>query len=104
VPTGIAMEIPHGWCGLILPRSSWSDDFDVKTCPIDSDYRGEIHVMLHYTGFYRRSVSHRDRFAQIVIVPHLHELLEEVDELGDTARGGGGGLGAQDSDGDRRRH
>ena len=91
--SGIAVEIPRGFVGLVFPRSSI-----VKTDQrlanavgvIDSDYRGEILVALHNHGSLPRSIEPGERIAQLVIVPCLAAAFAEADELSDTERGAGG--------------
>jgi dUTP pyrophosphatase len=90
VPTGIAVEIPSAWMGLIFPRSSWTDSFDTKHPPIDPDYRGEIHVILSNTSCSEQVIHNGDRVAQLVIVTALTPPLMEVQELSKTDRGAGG--------------
>ena len=94
VPTGIAMEVPRGCAGLIFARSSMGVKRDLapanKVGVIDSDYRGEIFVMLHNHGSEIRSVEHGERVAQIVIVPVFTPGFNQVDSLSDTVRGEGG--------------
>lgn len=94
VGTGIAVEIPEGYVGLLFVRSSLGkagvalvNDVGV----IDSDYRGEIKLAMIYSatvgGHY---VQQGDRIAQLVVVPAPLFELEEVEELSETARGEGG--------------
>ena len=94
VPTGIAMEIPRGCAGLIFARSSMGVKRDLapanKVGVIDSDYRGEIFVMLHNHGKEVRTVEPGERVAQIVIVPVYTPGFSQVDSLSDTVRGEGG--------------
>jgi dUTP pyrophosphatase len=89
LPTGLAFEIPPNWCGLILPRSSWTDLFDTKSPPIDSDYRGEVHIILHNTSSSEQLIIHHARCAQLIIVPALTPPLYECQELSKTGRGDG---------------
>lgn len=91
--TGVAVQIPDGHFGMVVPRSSLG-----KRCLmiantlgiIDSGYRGEIMVMLLNTGFEPQTVEPGERLLQMVIVPFVQVPLEQVDELDDSARGGGG--------------
>jgi dUTP pyrophosphatase len=91
--TGIAGAIPHGWVGLVCPRSGLAnkDGMTVQNAPgiIDSDYRGEWMVILHNTGSKRKpyKVSKGDRIAQVVIVPCLLADVVEVSSLDETQRG-----------------
>lgn len=94
VPTGIALEVPRGCAGLIFARSSMGVKRDLapanKVGVIDSDYRGEIFVMLHNHGKEVRTVEPGERVAQIVIVPVFTPGFSQVDSLSDTVRGEGG--------------
>ena len=94
VPTGLAMEIPKGCAGLIYARSGLACKRGLapanKVGVVDSDYRGEFMVVLHNHGAQPQTVSHGERIAQLVITPVLTPAYEEVEELSDTARAGGG--------------
>lgn len=95
VATGIAVAIPEGHAGLVLPRSGLAlrDGVTVVNSPglIDAGYRGELHVLLLNTDREKTfSVSAGDRIAQLVIVAHDAPQWVEVDEFDDTARGEGG--------------
>lgn len=92
--TGIAMEIPEGYVGLLFARSGLASKQGLapanKVGVIDSDYRGEIKVALHNHSGETRTIKAGDRIAQLAIVPFLRVDLDEVDELNDTDRGEGG--------------
>ena len=92
--TGIAMEIPEGYCGLIFARSGLATKRGLapanKVGVIDADYRGEIMVSLHNHGAIPQTVEHGERIAQIAIVPFLKADFEESEELSETVRGAGG--------------
>ena len=94
IPTGIAMELPNGTAGLIYTRSSLGTKRGLapanKVGVVDSDYRGEFMVFLHNHSAEKRTVSHGDRVAQLVVTPVFTPGFEETDELTDTARGAGG--------------
>ena len=94
VHTGIAMEIPVGYVGLVFARSGLASKKGLapanKVGVIDSDYRGEIMVALHNHSAEDRTVDPAERIAQIAIVPYLTADFNVVDELSDTARGAGG--------------
>lgn len=93
VPTGIAIEIPRGYFGMIRPRSGLAVKYGITATSsgvIDSDYRGEIKVLLHNLGTQRYDISVGDRIAQLLILPVFHAILEETDELSKTSRGEGG--------------
>jgi len=92
IRTGIAVEIPEGYCGLVRGRSGLA--FTSDTLPvegtIDSDYRGEIRVKLFNFGQFPVVVSPGDRVAQLVIVPAPKIEIVQVDRLSETERGTGG--------------
>lgn len=94
VPTGLAMEIPKGYAGLIYARSGLACKRGLapanKVGVVDSDYRGEFMVVLHNHSNVPQTVVHGDRIAQLVITPVLTPAYCEVDELSDTERAGGG--------------
>lgn len=94
IPTGIAMEVPKGCAGLIYARSSLGAKRGLapanKVGVIDSDYRGEIRVVLLNHGKQTQVVEHGERVAQMVITPVLTPEYILVDELDDTDRGTGG--------------
>ena len=94
VPTGLALEIPAGFEGQVRPRSGLARKFGI-TLPnapgtIDSDYRGEVQVLLANLGSEAYVVSPGDRIAQLVIAPVVTADLEEAETLEDSARGDGG--------------
>ena len=94
IPTGLAMEIPVGCAGLIYARSGLGTKQGLapanKVGVVDSDYRGEFMVFLHNHSAEKRTVSHGDRVAQLVVTPVFTPGFEETDELTDTIRGAGG--------------
>lgn len=94
VHTGIAMEIPEGYVGLIYARSGIATKRGLapanKVGVIDSDYRGEIMVALHNHSNVPACIDAYERIAQIVIAPYLRVDFSEVDTLEDTERGKGG--------------
>ena len=94
IPTGIAMEVPAGCAGLVYARSSMGVKRGLapanKVGVIDSDYRGEIMVMLHNHGTEEQTVAPGERVAQILITPVLTPAYQEAEELTDTKRGTGG--------------
>ena len=95
--TGLAMEIPEGYVGLIYPRSSISKTKQMlrnHVGVIDSGYRGEIILKF---GWFSQSATPDstiydagDRIAQLMVVPHPKVEFVEVDKLSDTDRGEGG--------------
>ena len=92
--TRIAVEIPEGFEGQIRPRSgmAWRNGVTVLNAPgtIDSDFRGELGVLLINHGQLEVTITHGDRIAQLVIAPVTKAQVIEVDELSDTTRGDGG--------------
>ena len=94
IPTGLAIEIHVGFAGLIYARSGLGNRQGLapanKVGVVDSDYRGEFMVFLHNHSAEKRTVSHGDRVAQLVVTPVYTPGFEETDELTDTARGAGG--------------
>ena len=94
IPTGIAMEVPKGCAGLVYARSGMACKRGLapanKVGVIDSDYRGEITVVLHNHGTVAQTVESGERIAQMVITPVLTPAYEEVEELSNTGRGQGG--------------
>ena len=94
IHTGISVEIPEGYCGLIFARSSMGAKRGLapanKVGVIDSDYRGEIMVTLHNHSEIPATVESGERIAQLAIVPFLKAEFCEADELNNTERGAGG--------------
>lgn len=94
IPTGLALEVPQGCAGLIYARSSLGVKRGLapanKVGVIDSDYRGEIRVVLLNHGKTVQTVEHGERIAQFLITPVLTPPYEEVEALSDTQRGTGG--------------
>ena len=92
IETGIALEIPDGYVGLIWPRSGLSvkQGIDVLAGVVDSGYRGEIKVCLYNTSTLPVEIEAGDRIAQILIQPVSQMEMIAVDTLSDTERGEGG--------------
>ena len=94
VPTGIALEVPKGCAGLVYARSSLGAKRGLapanKVGVVDSDYRGEVKVVLLNHSNQPQTLQPGERVAQFVITPVLQPAYEEVDELTDTSRGAGG--------------
>ena len=94
IPTGIAMEVPKNCAGLVYARSGLACKQGLapanKVGVVDSDYRGEITVVLHNHGSVAQTVENGQRIAQMVITPVLTPPYEEAQELSDTNRGQGG--------------
>jgi len=94
VPTGLAVEIPHGYEGQVRPRSGLALRLGVGMVnapgTIDSDYRGEVGVILVNHGREPVAFVRGERIAQLVIAPVVRAELVLVDELTDSDRGAGG--------------
>ncbi|MCT7903793.1 Deoxyuridine 5'-triphosphate nucleotidohydrolase [Candidatus Ornithobacterium hominis] len=94
IPTGLFLEIPQGFEGQIRPRSGWAIKHGI-TClnspgTIDSDYRGEVKVILANISAEKFTINNGDRIAQLVITKHETVEFNAVEELENTARGEGG--------------
>ncbi len=94
VPTGIAVAIPKGFGGFVQPRSGLAAKFGITLTNspglIDSNYRGEIKVIVQNTGDDDFLIAAGDRIAQLVIMPVEHAEFEAMDELPPSDRGDGG--------------
>ena len=92
--TGLAIEIPEGYVGLIYARSGLATKRGLapanKVGVIDSDYRGECMVALHNHSDVPAIVEPGERIAQLVIAPYLKAEFELSDELSETVRSDGG--------------
>ena len=94
IGTGLAFAIPEGLVGLIFARSSLGTKRGLapanKVGVIDSDYRGEVRVVLHNHGKVAQTIENGERIAQIAFVPYYSADFTVVDELDATVRGEGG--------------
>lgn len=94
IPTGLSMELPRGYAGLIYARSGLACKRGLapanKVGVIDSDYRGEFIVALHNHGDQPQIIRYGERIAQLVITPVFTPDFMEVSQLSDTRRGEGG--------------
>jgi len=94
VPSGFAIAIPRGYEGQVRPRSgaAWKHGLSIPNAPgtIDSDYRGEVAVLLVNLSREPVTIEPGQRIAQLVICPVARAELIEVAELDETARGSGG--------------
>ena len=94
VHTGIALEIPEGYAGLIYARSGLASKRGLapanKVGVVDADYRGEVMVALHNHSSAVQRISAGERIAQLVVAPFLKAEFEESESLSDTVRGEGG--------------
>lgn len=94
IPTGIALELPQGYAGLIYARSGLATKKGLapanKVGVVDCDYRGEVKVALHNHSQTVQTVAPKERVAQLVITPYLTAQFVVADELSGTVRGSGG--------------
>ena len=94
IGTGIALEVPKGCAGLVYARSGLACKRGLapanKVGVVDSDYRGEIKVVLYNHSNEAQTIEHGERIAQFVITPILTPAYQEVTCLDDTDRGVGG--------------
>lgn len=88
IDTGVCVELPKGWAGLIAPRSSFAKTGVIVQQPlIDENYRGEIHIVL--SNPYRKTVKLKksQRICSLFAFPVLHEKIELADSLSESNRG-----------------
>ncbi len=94
IHTGLALEIPEGYAGLIYARSGLATKRGLapanKVGVVDADYRGELMVSLHNQSKETQTVAPGERIAQLVITPFLKVSFEETEQLSETVRGSGG--------------
>ncbi len=94
VPTGLFVELPEGYEAQIRPRSGLAIKHGISLLnspgTIDSDYRGEIKIILVNVSNDSFAIHDGDRIAQMVIAPYVQANWEVVDELNTTVRGAGG--------------
>ena len=94
IHTGLALEIPEGYAGLIYARSGLATKRGLapanKVGVVDADYRGEVMVALHNHSTVEQRVAPLERIAQLVVAPFLKAEFVEEAELSDTVRGVGG--------------
>jgi dUTP pyrophosphatase len=94
VPTGIAIALPEGFEAQIRPRSGLALKHGIALVnapgTIDSDYRGEIGVIVINHGSEPFTIRNGERIAQMVFAPFVRAVMDEVDELDGTERGEGG--------------
>ncbi len=94
VPTGLILEIADGYEGQVRPRSGLAlkNGISLVNSPgtIDSDYRGEVKVIMINLGDDHFMVNHGDRIAQLVIAPVIQAQIVEIDEISESERGDGG--------------
>ncbi|MDX2108530.1 MAG: dUTP diphosphatase [Candidatus Melainabacteria bacterium] len=94
LPTGIKVEIPQGFEGQVRPRSGLAANYGISltNCigTVDCDYRGEVMALIINHGHEDYTFQPGDRIAQLVITPVITVSIQEVDNVGETARGEGG--------------
>lgn len=94
IRTGLSMEIPEGYAGLIYARSGLASKRGLapanKVGVVDADYRGEVMVALHNHSAVEQKIAPMERIAQLVITPFLKAEFTQTDVLNDTVRGAGG--------------
>ncbi len=94
IPTGIALELPVGYAGLIYARSGLATKKGLapanKVGVVDCDYRGEVKVSLHNHSDIPQTVSAGERIAQLIITPYVTAEFAVAEELSQTVRGAGG--------------
>ena len=94
IPTGLSLAFSEDYEIQIRPRSGLAakNNITVLNTPgtIDSDYRGELKIILYNHGSEEFVVNHEDRIAQMVLLPIIKATLEEVEDLPQTIRGEGG--------------
>jgi len=95
IPTGIAVAIPRGYAGFVLPRSGLASRHGIALVNspglIDSGYRGEVAIVMINTDKYKSfEIKRGDRIAQLVIQPVIDATTVQVTDLDITSRGSGG--------------
>lgn len=94
VPTGLFIELPHGYEAQVRPRSGLAAKFGITVLntpgTIDSDYRGEIKVILINLSGEKFVINPGERIAQMIIAPFTRVDWEQTDSLNETERGEGG--------------
>ena len=94
IHTGLSVEIPEGYAGLIYARSGLASKRGLapanKVGVVDADYRGEVMVALHNHSDIDATVDAGERVAQLVVTPFLKVEYQLAEELSDTVRGAGG--------------
>ena len=94
VPTGLSMAFSEDYEIQIRPRSGLAakNNISILNTPgtIDSDYRGEIKIIIYNHGDHNFTINNEDRIAQMILVPVVKMNFEEVDDLPETLRGKGG--------------
>lgn len=97
VPTGLYLEIPDGWCGIVKERSgsALNKNIRIHGGVIDSEYRGEVKVLMS-SGQGAQLISKGDKIAQILFVPVPEVEWEVVESVDNNTSRGEGGFGSSD--------
>jgi dUTP pyrophosphatase len=94
IPTGIRLQLPEGYEGQVRPRSGLAARYGITVLntpgTIDSDYRGEIKLIIINLGKQPYTIKRGDRLAQLVVCKYERVCLKKVKDLDDTSRGQGG--------------
>ncbi len=91
VKTGVSVEIPEGYVGLIWDKSGLAlSGLSTLAGVVDSGYRGEVQVVMRYEGEWNKEIQAGQKIAQMIIQPVPKVILEEISELSETSRGSGG--------------
>ena len=94
IPTGFFMELPQGYEAQVRPRSGLAIRWGITVLnapgTIDSDYRGEVEIILVNLGSEPFTVKNGDRIAQMIISPVVRAAVSEAERLSETERGTGG--------------
>ncbi|MCL2491686.1 MAG: dUTP diphosphatase [Coriobacteriia bacterium] len=95
IPTGIALAIPPGYAGYVMPRSGLAVKYGLSLVNtpglIDSGYRGEVQICaINLDAHFAITLGAGERIAQLVIAPYSHVTIKEVDTLDETQRNTGG--------------
>ena len=90
MPLGFCLEIPKGYMGIIVTKSSMFKN-GIYACipPVDSGYTGECHALLHNSNKYTIEIEKGDKVGQLIILPIEYPIFNEVTELNVTERGSG---------------
>jgi dUTP pyrophosphatase len=98
VPTGLAIAVPEGWAGLLVPRSGLArrHGLSLTNTPglIDAGYRGELQILVINHGAAAHGIAAGERVAQLVLVPVWGGEVVEVERLPDSDGRGAGGFGS----------
>ena len=91
IDTGVHIEIPQGYCGMLMSKSGLNTKFGVTTTGlVDSGYTGSIKVKMYNHGTERLTIEPGDKISQIVIVPCMTPKLNKVNKLSKSDRGNNG--------------